>query len=63
MTYSPPVSNTPTNNTPCVAFGSNGQWKNFGGIQPWYRQPGGTKCGREHKSERGSSGTVLSREL
>lgn len=58
-TYTPTVTDGPTNNTPSIALGAHLQRENLGRIQPGHCQPGGTKDCRVEKDEEGCRATDL----
>ena len=59
MTYSPSITNTPTDNTPRVTFGTDSQGENLSRVQPRDSQPGSTESGGEYESEGRGRSTEL----
>lgn len=57
--YRPAVTNRPSNYSPGIAFGSDLQREDLGGVQPWDSKPGSTEPYGEDKGEGGSCGAVL----
>lgn len=57
----PTIADGPTNDTPCVAFGTNFKWEDFGWVQPRDREPGGAKSSSEKEDHSHSTGAVAAR--
>ena len=57
--YSPSVSNTPSYHTPGIAFGTNLQGEDLGGVEPGNGKPGGAEAGGEDEGEGSGGGAVL----
>ena len=57
--YEPAIPNTPSNNSPRVAFGSYLEWENLGGVKPGDCEPGGTEYECEDEDHGCCGGSVL----
>lgn len=54
----PAISDRPSDHTPCVTLGTDFQWEDLSGIQPWNSEPCGTESGGEEEDHGNSAGAV-----
>jgi hypothetical protein len=60
QTYKPSIANTPSDDTPGITLGTNGERKDLCRVQPWNREPRRTECESEDEDHASGGDTVSS---